>query len=83
MARILNQFSFLFLAIPVIVLALFLLVRGDGARWKQVLSILLFGLLVIGYLYLRPGSSASTASEARAALVAADKPVLLEVYSDY
>jgi thiol-disulfide isomerase/thioredoxin len=83
MVRLINQFSFLIITIPLLAFLLFLLLRGEGARLKQVLAILLLAAVVIGFLLIRPGRGALTTEQNLTALEASETPVLVEVYSNY
>ncbi|MEW5988774.1 MAG: hypothetical protein AB1791_19275 [Chloroflexota bacterium] len=82
MAQVVNQYSALFFGVPLLLLGLFLLLRGRPTRWKLLASVLLVGAAGAGFLLLRPGAEATPAPEVEPLLDMADKPVLLEFYSD-
>lgn len=83
MARLINQFSFLIISIPLLAFLLFLLLRGEGSRLKQILAILLLTAAVVSFLLFRPGRGVPITEQSLSALEAAETPVLVEVYSNY
>ena len=83
MAQVFNHFSFLLFVVPVVLLLLFLLLRGKRSRLKQVAAITLLVIAVLGYFLLQPGSDSVEGSQAENLLATSQGPVLVEVYSDY
>jgi UPF0716 family protein affecting phage T7 exclusion len=83
MTRLINQYSFLIFAIPVILLLLYFLLRPPGSLLKQILALLLLSAVVGFFLLARPGGSALSGAQAEALLLDAGRPSLVEVYSDY
>ena len=83
MFQFINHYSFLIFVLPVLVLALFLLLRGEGSRWKQVLSVVLVLVTAALYFLFQPGERSLDAAEAELELVAAGTPIMLQFYSDY
>lgn len=84
MTRIFNQYSFLLLVVfPAVLFILFLLFVGEGSRLKQVLAVLVLAAVVGLFFLIRPGASRASGSEVENALVASNRPTLLEVYSNY
>lgn len=82
MSEVVNQYSALFLGLPLLLAGLFFLLRGRPARWKQVASVSLVAAAGVGFLLLRPGAQATPAPEVEPLLNTAGTPVLLEFYSD-
>ena len=83
MAQFINHYSFLIFLMPATTLALFILLRGKGARWKQLLSVILVLGAAVLFFVFNPGETVTDASEARDLVATAGKPILLEFYSDY
>jgi hypothetical protein len=83
MFKLANQFSFLFLIVPVVALVLFYLLRGQGSRFKQALAVLLVAAVTISFFWLQPGTNAVSGEETENFLETATTPVLLEIYSDF
>jgi hypothetical protein len=83
MAQIINHYSFLLFFVPFLLLVLFVLLRGEGARWKQALSVILVLSTTAGYFLFQPGENALDALSARNEIGTIGKPVLIEFYSDY
>ena len=83
MIQFINHYSFLIFVLPVLALALFLLLRGEGGRWKQILSVILVLVIAAIYFLFQPGERSLNATEAELELVAAGTPIMLEFYSDY
>jgi hypothetical protein len=83
MTQFINHYSFLIFVLPVVALALFLLLRGEGSRRKQVLSVLLVLVTAALYFLFQPGERSLAATEAELTLVDPGRPILLEFYSDY
>jgi len=83
MSQFINHYSFLLIVLPVLVGILFVLLRGQGSRWKQLLSVVLVLVTAALFFLFQPGERSLAANEARLELVAAGKPVMLEFYSDY
>ena len=83
MAQIINHYSSLIFLLPVLALALFALLRGKGARWKQILSVVLVLTAAVIFFLFQPGDSALDAAEAERALLTTGKPKVLYFYSDY
>lgn len=83
MFKLLNQFSFLFLLVPIVTLVLIYLLRGKGSRLKQVLAALLLATITISFFLLRPGTNRVTGEEMADSLVSRSTPTLLEIYSDF
>ncbi len=83
-AQLFNQFSFLlFIAIPLLLLLVYTFSREKGSRLLQLGSVGLLGLVVVGYFLLRPGTRQAMGSEIETVLGGSERPVLLEVYSNY
>jgi hypothetical protein len=83
-AQLLNQFSFLlFIAIPLLLLLVYTFSRENGSRLLQIGSVSVLGLVVIGYFLLRPGTHQVSGPDIESLLAGGDRPVLLEVYSNY
>jgi len=83
MTQFINHYSFLIFVLPVLLLVLFVLLRGEGARWKQILSVVLVLVTVTLFFLFQPGKSSLDAAEAELELGSAGTPILLEFYSDY
>jgi drug/metabolite transporter (DMT)-like permease len=83
MFQFINHYSFLIFVLPVLAAALFVLLRGEGSRWKQLLSVVLVLLTAALYLLFQPGERSLAATEAELELVAAGRVIMLEFYSDY
>jgi len=83
MAQFFNHFSFLVFVIPVVLLLLYLLLRGKRSRLKQMAAIVLLAIVVLGFFLIQPGSDSVEGSQAENLLATSEGPVLLEVYSDY
>ncbi len=83
MLKLANQFSFLFLIVPVVALVFVYLLRGQGSRFKQALAVLLVAAVTIAFFWLQPGTNAVTGEETENFLKTATTPVLLEIYSDF
>ena len=83
MSQFINHYSFLIFAIPLMAIVLFILLRGEGSRWKQILSVILVLILTAVFFLFQPGKQSLAASKAELALVAPGRPVMLEFYSDY
>ena len=83
MAQFINHYSSLIFLVPALIFILFLLLRGEGARWKQFLSIILVLFSTVIFFLYQPGGQSLVALEAEHELLMADKPLLLEFYSDY
>jgi len=69
--------------LPLLAVVLFVLLRGEGSRWKQLLSVVLVLVTAALYFLFQPGERSLDATEAELELVAAGKPIMLEFYSDY
>ena len=83
MFQFINHYSFLIFVLPLLAIALFVLLRGEGSRWKQLLSVVLVLVTAALYFLFQPGERSLDATEAELELVAAGKPIMLEFYSDY
>lgn len=83
MFKLLNQFSFLFLLVPIVTLVLIYLLRGKGSRPKQVLAVLLLTTITTSFFLLRPGTNRVTGEDTADSLVSSSTPTLLEIYSDF
>jgi len=83
MLQFINHYSFLIFVVPLLVAVLFVLLRGEGSRWKQILSVVLVLVTAALYFLFQPGEQSLAAAEAELELVAAGKPIMLEFYSDY
>ena len=84
MARIFNQYSFLLLVvIPATLFILFLLFVGEGSRLKQVAAVLVLAAVVGLFFLIRPGASSASGSEVEKSLARSNRPILLEIYSNY
>lgn len=83
MVKLANQFSFLFLTIPIVLLALFFLLRGEGSRLKQLLALLLVAFITLIFFWVQPGKNEINSEESNQILARATTPVLLEIYSDF
>ena len=83
MAQLINHYSFLIFVLPVLALALFVLLRGEGSRWKQLLSVLLMLATAAIFFLFQPGERSLAAAEARLEFADSSRPILLEFYSDY
>ena len=83
MIQFINHYSFLIFVLPVLALALFLLLRGEGSRWKQILSVILVLVIAAIYFLFQPGERSLNATAAELELVTAGTPIMLEFYSDY
>jgi len=83
MGQFINHFSFPIFLIPALALVLFVLLRGEGARWKQIVAVLLVALLTLVFFLFNPGDRPVGIIQAQEELTRAGKPVLLEFYSDY
>jgi hypothetical protein len=82
MARVLNQFSIVPVALFLIGV-LFWLLKGQGSRVKQVISVLLLAVSISGYFFLRPGEHHLDGASADSLLRNPERPVLVEIYSNY
>ncbi len=83
MSQFINHYSFLLIVLPVLAGILFVLLRGQGSRWKQLVSVILVLVTAALFFLFQPGDRSLAANEARVELVAAGKPIMLEFYSDY
>jgi drug/metabolite transporter (DMT)-like permease len=83
MFQFINHYSFLIFVLPLLAVVLFVLLRGEGSRWKQILSVVLVLVTAALYFLFQPGERSLDATEAELELVAAGKPIMLEFYSDY
>lgn len=83
MALIINHYSFVLFIVPFLLLVLFVLLRGEGARWKQALSVVLVLATTVAFFLLQPGGNAVDALSARNEIGKIGKPILIEFYSDY
>jgi drug/metabolite transporter (DMT)-like permease len=83
MLQFINHYSFLIFVVPLLAAVLFVLLRGEGSRWKQILSVVLVLVTAALYFLFQPGEQSLAAAEAELELVAAGKPIMLEFYSDY
>ena len=83
MVQFVNHYSFLIFTLPLLAGVLFVLLRGEGSRWKQLLSLVLVLLAAAIYFRFQPGERSLAASDAELALVDPGRPILLEFYSDY
>ena len=83
MRELLNQHSYLLVAAVVLALALVpvLGVRGYLLRVGIVAAVV--GLLVVGYIVLRTGTSSYATTDAVDSVLRGGTPTLLEFYSDY
>ena len=83
MRELLNQHSYLLVAAVVLALALVpvLGVRGYLPRIGIVVAVV--GLLVVGYMVLRTGTSSYATTDAVDSVLRGGTPTLLEFYSDY
>jgi len=83
MGQFINHFSFPIFLIPALALVLFFLLRGEGARWKQIVAIVLVALLTLTFFMFNPGERPVGIIQAQEEMSKAGKPVLVEFYSDY
>jgi drug/metabolite transporter (DMT)-like permease len=83
MLQFINHYSFPIFVVPLLAAVLFVLLRGEGSRWKQILSVVLVLVTAALYFLFQPGEQSLAATEAELELVAAGKPIMLEFYSDY
>jgi drug/metabolite transporter (DMT)-like permease len=83
MLQFINHYSFLIFVVPLLTAVLFVLLRGEGSRWKQILSVVLVLVTAALYFLFQPGEQSLAAADAELELVAAGKPIMLEFYSDY
>ena len=83
MFQFINHYSFLIFVLPLLAIALFVLLRGEGSRWKQLLSVVLVLVTAALYFLFQPGERSLDATEAELELVAAGRVIMLEFYSDY
>lgn len=81
---IINQYSYVFMSLFVVV-ALFFGARRLKLNWvaSSGVSVLAAALLLAGFLALRPGASDVDSAEAARALINSGKPTLIEFYSNY
>lgn len=84
MTQFINQNSFLLFVIPLVLVALYFLLRPPGSLTKQVLALLLLAAVVVGFFLARPGQhGASSGADAETLLLDRRRPTLLEIYSPY
>ena len=83
MFQFINHYSFLIFVLPLLAVVLFVLLRGEGSRWKQLLSVVLVLVAAALYFLFQPGERSLDATEAELELVAAGRVIMLEFYSDY
>jgi 4-hydroxybenzoate polyprenyltransferase len=81
-AAFLNQYSVLFLAIPLALLIAYLLQKKQTWLLRGLaVALLLGGVILLPILF--PGTSEQTPAEIETILASAETPVLLEFYSNY
>ena len=83
MGQFINHYSFPIFLVPALALVLYILLRGEGARWKQILAVLMVALVTVVFFLFNPGESPVGAIQAQEQLATTGKPVLVEFYSDY
>ncbi|HVL80643.1 MAG TPA: hypothetical protein VM840_03515 [Actinomycetota bacterium] len=82
MRETLNQHSYAFVVVSVLVVSLVMLRRfGGGLRLLGLISVI--AALAVGWLVLRPGSGDVRAPEDLDRALADGRPVMLELYSNY
>lgn len=85
MFELLNQYSYVWIGLSVLLAALAVLRRGLRLAWHVILPVeaALAAVLVVALLILRPGAGDVNSAQAAEIMLANGRPTLLEFFSNY
>ena len=78
-----NQFSYLLFAAVFALVALFLLLRGEGSRAKQIAAVSILAVVAGVFFLARPGGLSANPQDAEEVLLTPGRPLFVEIYSKF
>ena len=78
-----NQYSYLLFAVFFALVALILLLRGEGSRTKQLAAVAILAVVAGVFFLARPGGLNARPEEVEEAFLTPGRPLFVELYSQF